>query len=131
MTDSYNQDSINLREATPISIQNVDVTPIVFQLGAIGNGDTLVVNFWGGGSQADGTLITLNHYLIETFVGIFTRVADVGNVDSTITLVNAVGAVPALSLTFDDGPVSTLCRLTITGPATPFNNRLQFSAVQF
>ncbi len=132
MTDSYNQGDINLRSANPISVQSpAGIVGLVIDLGTIEDGNTLVVNLWGGGSEADPALINANNYAVREAVGVFTRVAGSGAVQpGPITLV-VLGIAVGLVFVITDNATTTDCQLTIIVPASDYIHRLQYSTIQF
>ena len=135
MTDSYNQGDINLLDGSPISVQTPDVTPLVIQLGAIDDGGRLTVTIMGGESDADPLLVSTNNYVVLSGDVIFTRAGGAGIVTPAggAIVIIPFNLVPVLAFTIFDNVATGLsdCQLTITGPATPYDHRLKFSAIQF
>ncbi len=136
MTDSYNQQDINLRDASPITVNTPDATPVSFLIDTLtADGQSLAVDLYGGGS--DPLLPTTNNYVVVTGVAIFTREAGAGTVQPGAIATIPVGAFP-VTLTFtvnDLGPPDNLtqCFLTITPfAASPaYNHQLKISKIRF
>ena len=123
MTDSYNQDNINLRDASPISVQTTDITPIRVSLGALtADGETLTVNIYGGGSAPDDLAATSYTMAVR---GTFVREAGVVAASAANFAVDGAGATFSLEV---DGDT---CQLEITGPAVTVNHRLKVSTIGF
>lgn len=131
MTLQYDQSNINLLDGRPISLQTPDATVVNTQVGAIRDGEVLVATLFGGGADADESLITTNNYNVITGVGTFTRVAGTGAVQPGPIVLVAVGAAIVLSFTVADTATQTICNLTFNGPAFPYNHRLKVSTVTF
>ena len=123
MTDSYNQDNINLRDASPISVQTTDVTPLLVSLGALtADGESLTVSIYGGGSDpADLAATNYNMTARVTFI----REAGVVSVGAGDIATAGAGA------TFSFAVDGDTCQLEITGPATTVNHRLKVSTIGF
>lgn len=142
MTDSYNQDNINLRDASPITVSTVDaVTAVVVQLDVLtGNGQSLAVKLFGGGSAPvsagnPGGVNTAN-YSLTTGDAIFTREAGVGLVTGPgpLVIANATGLPPIITFTFVDDAAAgtTTCQITIlSAVAALYNHRLKVSKIRF
>ncbi len=135
MTDSYNQENINLRDAAPISVQTPDGAAVSFLIDTLtADGQVLIVDMYGGGADADPTLVTTNTYSVLTGSASFGRAGGAGAVVPAIALAPA-GVVPALTFTVIDVLVpapATQCFLTITpGGVTPYNHRLKVSKIRF
>ena len=123
MTDSYNQDNINLRDASPISVQTTDITPLLVSLGALtADGDSLTVNIYGGGSAPDDIVGTS-----YSMVARATFVRDAG-----VVVVGAVSiSIDGAGATFGFAVDGDICQLSITGPAVTVNHRLKVSTIGF
>ncbi len=145
MTLQYDQNNINLRDAAPVNRQTPDATPVVVLLDSLtADGQTLVVNLYGGGSNpADPNT---DHYVVALSVAppaapavaVFTRFggagAFTGPAGGAIGVLGAgFGAAILLVFGFTDVAATgeTLCQLTITGPAIPFNHQLRVTKIRF
>jgi hypothetical protein len=130
MTDSYNQQNINLGESRPVVVTTPDATAVLVTLGVITDGQSLNVVMDGGGS-APGALAA-NQYTIDIGASAtFVREAGAGAVSAgPLALIQAGGPV-LLAFALVDTATETTCQLSITGPAFPYAHNLRFSAVQF
>ena len=137
MTEQYEQPNINLLDAEPLVFSTPDDSPISVPLGAdLRDGDSLVVNLYGGGS--DPTAVNTNDYLINAGVsgGIFTRESGVGFVQPGVISLITNGFAFTAALTFVDLPAPDLvtqCFLTITpaGGSPLYNHRFKVSKIRF
>ena len=145
MTLQYDQNNINLRDAAPVNIQTPDATPVTVLLDSLtADGQTLVVNLYGGGSNPADPVT--DNYVVGIAVGpplagaaaTYTRFAGAGSLTGpaggAIAVIGAgTGATVLLVFGFTDVAATgeTLCQLTITGPATPFNHQLRVSKIRF
>ncbi len=139
MTLQYDQDNINLRDAAPISVSTPDATPVLVTLDVLtGNGQSLAVNLFGGGSAPisppnPGGVNAIN-YSLTTGDAIFTREAGVGAViPAAIVVLNFTGFPATFAFLVDDvtTPGSTICQLSITGLAFEYTHRLKVSKIRF
>jgi len=132
MTDSYNQNNINLGESTPLVVTTPDITPVLVTLGTIVDGQTLNIALVGGGS-APGALAA-NHYAVNILKNAtFVREAGVSAVaGGAVALIQAGGPV-VLTFVLDDvtTPGVTICQLSIVGPAFAYAHNLRYNSVQF
>lgn len=139
MTLQYDQDNINLRDASPISVNTPDITPVLVTLDVLtGNGQSLAVNLFGGGSApvsaGNPGGVNANNYSLTTGDAIFTREAGVGAlVPAGIVVLNFTGVPAVLTFLVDDvtTPGSTICQLSIVGPAFEYAHRLKVSKIRF
>ena len=134
MTLQYDQNNINLRDASPVTVTTPDAAPIGVILDTLTeDGQTLVVDMFGGGS--DPLDPTTNNYTVLTGVAVFTRVAGAGAVQPGAVVIVPVGAVPTLTfIVIDLGAPDNLtqCILLITpGAVNPFANHLKISKIRF
>lgn len=137
MTEQYNQSDINLLDASPLSFSTPDDSPVSILIDTLtGDGQSLVVNLTGGGS--DPSAVNTNDYLLGAGVagGIFTREAGVGFIQPGALTLITNGLAFAASLTFVDLPapiLATQCFLTITPPggAPLYNHRFKVSKIRF
>ncbi len=133
MTLQYDQDNINLRDGIPISVLTPDITPVLVTLDVLtGDGQSLTVQLYGGGS-APGAL-TLNNYNVDIGAGAtFIREAGAGLVTAGPLALIQVGGPVVLTYVLDDvtTPGSTICQLSIVGPAFDYAHRLKVSKIRF
>jgi hypothetical protein len=136
MTDSYNQGNINLRDADPINVQTPDATDVVIILDTLtANGQVLEVDLYGGGADADITLVGTNNYAVLTGVAIFARAGGAGTIQPGPISISGAGVVPTLTFEVNDLPAPdslTQCILRVSpGGATPYNHRFRVSKIRF
>lgn len=132
MTEQYAQPGINQLDAEPIAVQTTSITAITEILGALEDGQSLTVRIFGGGS-APGALAA-NNYVVNSAQVTFVREAGVGSLTPfSVPVLSQVGGPVALSFVVDDVsvPGQTICRLSIGGPAFPYDHRLKVSKIQF
>jgi len=131
MTDSYNQDNINLRDGSPVTVQTTGIAPVLILLDALtGDGQTLTVRLWGGGS--DPAAVSVNNYVVDTgAVVVFTRDGGAGAMSTGPVALIPFGAFPLLAFAFADVAGQTRCQLSITAPAGLYNHHLQVSKIRF
>jgi hypothetical protein len=137
MTLQYDQDNINLRDAAPISVTTPDIVPVLVTLDVLTeNGQTLLVSMYGGGSApisaGNPGGVNTNNYSVATADAVFTREGGVGLGVGAVAVVNFAGTPPALTFVIDDVtiPGSTICQLSIVGPAFEYVNRLKISKIR-
>lgn len=137
MTQQYEQGDINLQDASPLAFSTPDDSPVSRLLDVLTeDGQSLVVNLYGGGSDPDA--VNTNDYLINAGVsgGIFTREAGVGFVQPGVINLITTGFAFTAALTFVDLPAPDLvtqCFLTIT-PAVGsplYNHRFKVNKIRF
>ncbi len=120
MTLQYDQPDINLLDGSPLSFSTPDDSPVSVLIDVLTeDGQSLVVNLYGGGS--DPAAVNTNDYLINAGVsgGIFTRESGVGFVQPGVISLITNGFAFTAALTFVDLPAPDLvtqCFLTITPP---------------
>ena len=137
MTEQYSQSDINLLDGSPLVFSTPDDSPVSVLIDTLtGDGQSLIVNLYGGGS--DPSAVNTNDYLINAGVsgGIFTREAGVGFVQPGVLSLITNGFAFTAALTFVDLPAPDLvtqCFLTIT-PAlgSPlYNHRFKVNKIRF
>jgi len=136
MTLQYDQSNINLRDAAPINVTTPDGAFVDVLLDTLTeDGQVLTVDIYGGGADADPTLVGTNNYTILTAVAIFARAGGAGVVQPAGAVVSPAGVFPVLTFVANDLPAPdnlTQCILRITpGGVTPYNNRLKVSRIRF
>jgi len=136
MTAQYDQTDINLLDASPLVFTTPDDSPVSVLLAVLTDGQSLVVNLYGGGS--DPTAVNTNDYLINAGVsgGFFSRDSGVGFVQPGVINLITNGEVFTAALTFIDRPapdLDTQCFLTITpAPGSPlYNHSFKVSKIRF
>lgn len=132
MTKQYNQDDINLRDATPISLTTVADAPASFLLGEIGDGGMLNMSLFGGGSVPSAPS-TFNWVNLTPGNGIFTREGGVGQVTPAVLLLSIIGVAIVVSLSVVDTPLVTQCLITVAPPfgfPETMNHRMMVSKIQ-
>lgn len=137
MTQQYEQPDINLLDASPLVFSTPDDSPVSVLIDVLTeDGQSLVVNLYGGGS--DPAAVNTNDYLINAGVsgGIFTRESGAGLVQPGVISLITNGEVFTATLTFIDRPapdLDTQCFLTITpAPGSPlYNHSFKVSKIRF
>lgn len=130
MTLQYDQNNINLQQATPIVVTTPDATPVLITLGTISDDQSLTVAIEGGGS--DPAAVTTNNYVVNTGgVATFTRTGGTGVATGGPFVLISAGAVVTLAFAIVDGATTSTCQLSITGPANPYDHNLRAITVQF
>ena len=132
MTLQYNQDDINLRDVTPVSLTTIGDTPATFLLGEISDGATLNVTMFGGGS-APSDPSAFNWVNLTPANGVFTREAGTGQITpGGPLLLSVIGVAIVVSYTLIDTPLVTQCFVTVAPPALfaeTMNHRMQVSRI--
>ena len=132
MTLQYNQDDINLRDAIPVSLTTIGDAPASSLLGEIGDGRTLNVTMFGGGS-APSAPNTFNWVNLTPGNGVFTREAGIGQITpGGPLLLSIIGVLVVVSYSVIDTPLVTQCIITVAPPALfaeTMNHRMKVSRI--
>ena len=127
MTLQYDQEALNLQEATPISLTTPDATSVDVILGRLPLANSSATAFITGGGS-DPADVSTNNYTV-TLQTTFSNFGGVINIGTPVITIVPTGVAPAFAFIAD--AIEDRMILRITGPVFPYTHRLKSTIVTY